>query len=73
MSKRQKAEAIYRKVDSNERLQNLMTQRLTGAAVAIYYPGDEVLFKEKDKSKWGGPAKVTNFVGNKVRMIFGGY
>ena len=73
MSKRQRAEEIYRKVDSNERLQKLMTQRLTGAADAIYYPGDEVLFKEKDKSKWSGPAKVTNVVGNKVRMIFGGY
>ena len=50
-----------------------MTQRATGAADAVYYPGDEVLFKEKDKSKWSGPAKVTNVVGNKIRMIFGGY
>ena len=50
-----------------------MSQRATGDTDAIYYPGDEVIFKEKDKSKWSGPAKVTDIVGNKIRMIFGGY
>ena len=50
-----------------------MAQRTSGAVDAVYYPGDEVLFKEKDKSKWSGPAIVTNIIGNKIRMIFGGY
>ena len=54
-------------------LHNLMTQKVSGAADAVYYPGDEVLFKEKDTSKWSGPATVTGVAGNKVRMIYGGY
>ena len=62
---RQKAEELYRKVDSNERLQKLMSQRATGDTDAVYYPGDEVIFKEKDKSKWSGPAKVTDIVETK--------
>ena len=70
---RQKAEDLYRKIDSNERLQKLMSQKTTGATDAVYKPGDEVLFKEKDKSRWSGPAKVTDVLGNKIRMIFGGY
>ena len=64
---------LCRNVDSNERLQKLMAQRVSGATDAVYLPGDEVVFKEKDKSRRSGPAKVTNVVGNKVRMIFGGF
>ena len=73
ISSRQRAEEIYRNADSNERLQKLMAQRTSGATDAVYLPGDDVLFKEKDKSRWTGPAKVTNVTGNKVRMIFGGF
>ena len=50
-----------------------MSQATSGATDAVYYPGDQVLFKEKDKSKWSGPAQVTNVLGNKIRMIFDGF
>ena len=73
LSNRQRGKEIYRKVDSNERLQKMMAQRANGATDAVYIPGDNVLFKEKDKSKWSGPAKVTDVIGNKIRMIFAGY
>ena len=63
LSKRQRAEELYRKIDSNERLQKLMSQNTS----AVYFPGNLVLFKEKEKSKWLGPAKVTNVDGNKIR------
>ena len=66
LTKRQRAEELYRKIDSNERLQKLMAQKTSGASNV---PGDEVLFKEQNKSKWSGPAKVTDVIGNKVRMI----
>ena len=41
-----------------------MSQATSGATDAVYYPGNQVLFKEKDKSKWSGPAQVTNVIGN---------
>ena len=47
LANRQKAEDLYRKIDSNERLQKLMAQQTSGATNAVYNPGDEVLFKEK--------------------------
>ena len=71
LSRRQRAEELYRKIDSNERLQQLMSQATSGATDAVYYPGDQVLFKEKDKYKWSGPAQVTNVLENKIRMIVG--
>ena len=70
---RQKAEQLYRLIDSNERLQKTWAQKTSGAVNVIYTPGDIVLFKEKDKSKWSGPAKVTDVDGSKIRMIYGGY
>ena len=73
LTSRQRAEELYRQIDSNERLQKLMSQRTSGSVNTIYNHADEVLFKEKDKSKWSGPAIVTNVVGNKIRMIYGGY
>jgi hypothetical protein len=73
LSRRQRAEELYRQIDSNKRLQKLMTQATSGATDAVYVPGDEVFFKEKDKSKWSGPAEVTNVIGNKIRMIYGGF
>ena len=71
LSRRQRAEELYRKINSNERLQQLMSQATSGATDAVYYPGDQVLFKEKDKYKWSGPAQVTNVLENKIRMIVG--
>ena len=50
-----------------------MAQRTYQASDAVYFPGDEVLFKEKGKSRWSGPAKVTSVDGNKIRMVFGGF
>ena len=44
LSRRQRAEELYRKIDSNERLQKLMSQATSGATDAVYYPGDQVLF-----------------------------
>ena len=73
LTKRQRAEELYRKIDSNERLRKLLVQKTSGATDAVYVPGDEVLFKEKDKSKWSGLAKVNDVIGNKVRMIYGRY
>ena len=73
MINRQKSEQIYRMVDSNERLQKTWAQNTSGSADEIYNPGDVVLFKEKDKSKWSGPAKVTDVDGTKIRMLYGGY
>ena len=73
LANRQKTEELFRKIDSNERLQKLMAQKITGAADAVYHPGDEVVFKENDKSRWSGPAQVTGVLGSKIRLIFGGY
>ena len=70
---RQKAEQLFRMIDSNERLQKSWAQRTSGATDVMYHPGDVVLFKEKEKSKWSGPAKVTDIDGTKVRMLYGGY
>ena len=47
--KRQRTEELYRKIDSNERLQKLMSQNTSGASDAVYFPGDLDLFKEKSR------------------------
>ena len=55
----QKVEEIYKKIDSNERLQKLKSQKTTGAVDTDYKPGDDVLFKEMYNSKqWWGPAEI---------------
>ena len=45
LTDRQKAEEVYRKIDSNERLQKAMTQQTYGFQDEVYKPGDSVLFK----------------------------
>ena len=47
LTNRQRAEELYRSIDSNERLQKLMAQRTSSAVDSIYNPGAEVLIKEK--------------------------
>ena len=39
LANQQKAEDLYRKIDSNERLQKLMAQQTSGATNAVYNPG----------------------------------
>jgi hypothetical protein len=70
---RQKAEEIYRRVDSNERIQKSLAQQTYGYQDSTYEPGDSVLFKEEGKDRWAGPAKVIGVEGNKVRVIHSGY
>ena len=71
--KRQEAENLYRKIDSNERLQKAITQQTYGYQDEHYEPGELVLFKEEQTNRWSGPAKVTGVEGNKVRVIHSGY
>ena len=70
---RQYAEELYRKVDSNARLQKCLIQRTYGYADNKYSEGDAVLFKENDVGRWSGPAKVTGMEGTKVRIIHAGF
>ena len=56
---RQKAEEIYRRIDSSERIQKAIAQQAYGYQDNIYHPGDSVLFKEEGKDCWAGPAKVS--------------
>ena len=56
---RLEAEDIFRKVDSNERIQKALAKQTHGYNNHKYYEGDEVFFKEKGKDKWSGPAKVS--------------
>ena len=70
---RQRAEDLYRNIDANERLQKCLSQRTYGYSDNKYKEGDEVLFKEEDKGRWSGPAKVTGMEGSKVRIIHAGY
>ena len=69
---RQRAEEIYRRIDSNERLQKCISQRIQGYSDAKYKEGDIVLFKEENKCRWSGPAKVVLMDGNKVQLSFAG-
>ena len=50
-----------------------MAQRTYGYSDNKYLEGNLVLFKENDKGRWSGPAKVTGMEGNKVRIIHAGY
>ena len=70
---RQKAEELFRKVDSNSRIQKVLAQQAHGYNDYKYSEGDSVLYKENDKTRWSGPAKVTGMEGNKVRIIHAGY
>ena len=70
---RQKAEELFRKIDSNERIQKSLAQKTYGYSDNKYSEGDKVLFKESDIGRWSGPAKVTGMEGNKVRIIHAGY
>ena len=70
---RQKAEEIYRQIDSSERIQKAMAQQSYGYQDSIYKAGDSVFYKEEGKDRWAGPAKVTGVEGNKVRVIHSGY
>ena len=70
---RQKSEELFRKIDSNERIQKSLAQRTYGYSDNKYLEGNLVLFKENDKGRWSGPAKVTGMEGNKVRIIHAGY
>ena len=70
---RQKAEELFRKIDSNERIQKCLAQRTYGYSDNKYSEADLVLFKEIEKGRWSGPAKVTGMEGNKVRIIHAGY
>ena len=70
---RQKAEELFRKIECNDRIQKCLAQRTYGYNDNVYNNGDEVLFKENDKSRWSGPAKVTGTEGSKVRIIHAGH
>ena len=70
---RQKAEELFRKIETNERLQKCLAQRSYNYNDNIYNKGDEVLFKENDKGRWSGPAKVTGMEGTKVRLVYAGH
>lgn len=70
---RQKAEEIYRKIDSNERIQKALSQQTYGYIDETYNMGDVVLFKEVNTEKWSGPARVTGIDGSKVRVNYAGY
>ena len=48
---RQQAEEIYRKSDSNERIQKSLAGQMQGYVDAIYPEGELVLYKEKDSAK----------------------
>ena len=51
---RRKAEELYRQIDSNERIKKSLSQRTYGYGDSK--EGDMVLFKEKGKHRWSGPA-----------------
>ena len=70
---RQLAEELYRKVDSNERIQKALAQNTQGYSDHRYSEGEQVLFKEDGKSRWSSPGQVTGMEGNKVRIIQAGY
>ena len=70
---RQRAEELFRKFDSNERIKKLLTQRTYGYGDQKFSEGELILFKEEGKNRWSGPAKVTGTEGNKVRIIHSGY
>ena len=70
---RQKAEELFRKYDSNERIQKILAQRTYGYSDQKYQEGQMVLFKEEGKNRWSGPGKVTGMEGSKVRIIHAGY
>ena len=69
---RQKAEDLYRKFDSNERIQKILAQRAYGYGDLKYAEGEMVLYKEEGKNRWSGPGKVTGMEGSKVRLIHAG-
>ena len=70
---RQKAEELFRKYDSNERIQKILAQNTYGYSDQKYQEGEMVYFKEEGKNRWSGPAKVTGMEGSKVRIIHAGY
>lgn len=70
---RQQFEDEYRKIDSSERIQKAMAQRVYGYVDQQYEHGEEVLFKEEGKEKWSGPGKVIGVVDNKVKIMHMGY
>ena len=69
----QRLEEIYRKVDADDRIQKILSQRSYGYRDQKYFEGDQVLFKETDKGRWLGPGKVTGMKGSKVRIVHAGY
>ena len=70
---RQRAEDLFRKIDADERIQKALVQNVQGYSDNKYSEGDMVYFKEDDKSRWSGPAKVTGVEENKIRIIHSGY
>ena len=70
---RQKAEELFRKIECSEKIQKCLAQRTYGYTDNSYHEGDEVLFKENDKSRCSGPAKVTGIEGTKLRLIYAGH
>ena len=70
---RQKAADVYRKFDSNERIQKAVAQRTYGYSDTRYTEGDLVLFKEEGIDRWSGPGKVTGMEGSQVRLVHSGY
>ena len=70
---RQKAEDLFRKFDSNQRIQKALAQRCYGYSDTKYIEGDLVLFKEEGIDRWSGPGKVTRMEGSKVRLVHSGF
>ena len=70
---RQRSEELFRRIDCNERLQKCLAQRTNGYADNVYSEGEEVLFKEENKSRWSGPAKVVCMEGSKVILVHAGH
>ena len=55
---RHKAREIFIRYEANERIRKALRHNVRYTDIEILKPGDEVLYKRNDNSKWLGPAKV---------------
>ena len=65
------ARIAFLEADNDERIKRAMTARISSNANEFYEPGDMISFKEKNKNKWAGPAKVLAVDGKVLMAKYG--